>query len=159
MLFRSAVPNHQTGRVTAIDARSVAAMSGTFGYELDLEKLSVEEKDKIREQIAEYKKLAPLILNGRYYRLTNPFTDEVAAWQYVSEDKEEVLFNAVQLEIHGNMTPVFVRLKGLERGVFYQEEQTGVLYPSDILMEVGLPLQNEQYEYQFYQITLHKSAN
>ena len=155
----SAVPNHQTGRVTAIDARSVAAMSGTFGYELDLEKLSVEEKDKIREQIAEYKKLAPLILNGRYYRLTNPFTDEVAAWQYVSEDKEEVLFNAVQLEIHGNMTPVFVRLKGLERGVFYQEEQTGVLYPSDILMEVGLPLQNEQYEYQFYQITLHKSAN
>ena len=152
----SAVPNHQTGRVTAIDTRSVAAMSGTFGYELDLEKLSAKEKNTIREQIAEYKKLAPLILNGRYYRLTNPFTDEVAAWQYVSEDKEEILFNAVQLENHGNMTPVFVRLKGLENGVFYQEEKTGVLYPSDILMEIGLPLQSEQHEYQSYQMKFVK---
>ena len=152
----SAVPNHQTGRVTAIDTRSVAAMSGTFGYELDLEKLSAKEKDTIREQIAEYKKLAPLILNGRYYRLTNPFTDEVAAWQYVSEDKEEILFNAVRLENHGNMTPVFVRLKGLENGVFYQEEKTGVLYPSDILMEIGLPLQSEQHEYQSYQMKFVK---
>lgn len=152
----SAVPNHQTGRVTAIETRSVAAMSGTFGYELDLGKLSANEKDKIREQIAEYKKLAPLILNGRYYRLTNPFTDEVAAWQYVSEDKKEVLFNAVLLENHGNMTPVFVKLKGLENGVFYQEEKTGVLYPSDILMEIGLPLQSGLHEYQSYQMKFVK---
>ena len=152
----SAVPNHQTGRVTAIDTRSVAAMSGTFGYELDLEKLSAKEKNTIREQIAEYKKLAPLILNGRYYRLTNPFTDEAAAWQYVSDDKEEVLFNAVLLENHGNMTPVFVKLKGLENGAFYQEEKTGVLYPSDILMEIGLPLQSGQHEYQSYQMKFVK---
>ena len=154
----SAVPNHQTGRSTSLDTRGVVAMSGNFGYELDLEKLSEEEKDKIRQQIIEYKRLAPLILNGRYYRLTSPFTDEVAAWLYVSEDKREVLFHAVQLEIHGNMTPVYVRLKGLESGAVYKEEQTGIFYPADILMETGLPLQCELREYQPYQMKFVKQG-
>lgn len=148
----SAAPNHQTGRYTSLDTRGVVAMSGSLGYELDLMKLSSEEKVKIREQIACYKKWESLIMNGRYYRLSDPFTDGIAAWQYVSEDKKEVLFNAVQLEIHGNMTPVYVRLKGLEKGVFYKEEKTGISYPADLLMEIGLPLQSELKEYQSYQM-------
>ncbi len=154
----SAVPNHQTGRSTSIDTRGVVAMSGTFGYELDLTKISEDEKDKIREQIKEYKKLAPLILDGRYYRLTNPFIDEVAAWQYVSEDKKEVLFNAVQLAYHGNMTPNYIRLKGLETGAVYSEEKTGISYPADLLMEIGLPLQSEKQEYQAYQMKFVKEG-
>lgn len=152
----SAVPNHQTGRSTSLDTRGVVAMSGTFGYELDLTRLSAEEKDKIREQIACYREQAPLIMDGRYYRLTNPFTDETAAWQYVSEDKKKVLFHAVQLEIHGNMTPIYVRLKGLESGAVYREEKTGVSYPADLLMEVGLPLRGEMKEYQSYQMNFEK---
>lgn len=39
----SACPNHQTGRTTPIDTRAVVAMSGTFGYELDLGKLKCTE--------------------------------------------------------------------------------------------------------------------
>lgn len=152
----SAVPNHQTGRSTSFATRGVVAMSGSFGYELDLAKLSDEEKAKIKEQTARYRELMPLIMNGRYYRLTNPYTDEIAAWQYVSEDKTETLFNAVQLEIHGNMTPVYVRLKGLESGAVYREEKTGVSYPADLLMEIGLPLQSEMKEYQAYQMKFVK---
>ena len=34
----SAVPNHQTGRVTDMNTRGVVAMTGAFGYELDLGK-------------------------------------------------------------------------------------------------------------------------
>ena len=47
-----AVPNHQTGRVTPLDTRAVVAYSGIFGYELDLTKLSIDEKEKIKEQTA-----------------------------------------------------------------------------------------------------------
>ena len=47
----SAVPNHQTGRKTPLHTRGVVAMSGTFGYELDLMNLSEEEKQEIRDQI------------------------------------------------------------------------------------------------------------
>ncbi len=152
----SAAPNHQTGRSTPLDTRGIVAMAGTFGYELDLAEISDEEKNQIKEQVACYRKVMPLIQDGRYYRLTNPFTDEVAAWQYVSEDKKEVLFHAVQIEIHGNMTPLYVPLKGLEEGAVYKEETTGMSYPADVLMEIGLPLQGEQKEYQSYQLMFVK---
>lgn len=152
----SAVPNHQTGRSTSLETRSVVAMSGTFGYEIDLAALSKEEKDNIKEQVACYRKLAPLILNGRYYRLTNPFTDNAAAWEYISEDKKEVLFYMVQLEIHGNMPPIYIQLKGLEKGAAYKEETTNVLYPADILMEIGLPFQSDLQEYKSYEMKFIK---
>ena len=42
----SAIPNHQTGRKTNIDTRAVVAMSGSFGYEMDLGIISEEEKIK-----------------------------------------------------------------------------------------------------------------
>ena len=36
----SAVPNHQTGRITPVETRGTVAMAGSFGYELDLNLLS-----------------------------------------------------------------------------------------------------------------------
>ena len=57
MLFRShvsAVPNHQTGRVTSLHTRGVVAMAGTFGYELDPGKLSDREKEEVKEQVARF---------------------------------------------------------------------------------------------------------
>ena len=80
----SAVPNHQTGRVTPIEARATVAMAGTFGYELDLGKLSEGEKEEIKKQVAFYKENAALITGGEYYRLTNPFENEAAAWAMIS---------------------------------------------------------------------------
>lgn len=85
----SAVPNHQTGRKTPLHTRGVVAMSGTFGYELNLMKLSEEEKQEIREQIAEYKSYASIIQNGLYYRLSNPTTEEICAWEFVHTDEKE----------------------------------------------------------------------
>lgn len=42
----SSVPNHQTGRVTDMHTRGVVALTGAFGYELDLGKLSQEDKQE-----------------------------------------------------------------------------------------------------------------
>lgn len=42
----SAVPNHQTGRVTSLKTRGITAMAGTFGYELNPALLSDEERKK-----------------------------------------------------------------------------------------------------------------
>ena len=94
--------------------RAVTAMTGTFGYELNLGKLTEEEKQEVREQINQYHKYAELIQKGRYYRLTNPFVDEAGAWEVVSEDGKEALLNVVMLEKHGNMTVKYVQLCGLD---------------------------------------------
>ena len=150
----SAVPNHQTGRKTPLHTRGVVAMSGTFGYELNLMKLSEEEKQEIREQIAEYKRYAPIIQNGLYYRLSNPTTEEICAWEFVHTDEKEqskVLLNIVMQVIHGNMTVNYVKLQGLEETAVYREEKSGKRYTGAALMYGGMPLPIESGEYQAYQ--------
>ena len=150
----SAVPNHQTGRKTPLHTRGVVAMSGTFGYELNLMKLSEEEKQEIREQIAEYKSYAPIIQNGLYYRLSNPTTEEICAWEFVHTDEKEqskVLLNIVMQVIHGNMTVNSVKLQGLEETAVYREEKSGKRYTGAALMYGGMPLPIEPGEYQAYQ--------
>ncbi|CUM92741.1 Alpha-galactosidase [[Ruminococcus] torques] len=150
----SAVPNHQTGRKTPLHTRGVVAMSGTFGYELNLMKLSEEEKQEIREQIAEYKSYAPIIQNGLYYRLSDPTTEEICAWEFVHTDEKEqskVLLNIVMQVIHGNMTVNYVKLQGLEETAVYREEKSGKRYTGAALMYGGMPLPIESGEYQAYQ--------
>lgn len=148
----SAVPNHQTGRITSMKTRGVVAMAGTFGYELDLKSLTEEEKEEIRSQIADYHRYAPLIQNGLYYRLSDPFTEEFGAWAFVSEDQREVLFNVVMQEVHGNMTVNYVKMQGLKEDVWYEESASKKRYTGIALMEAGLPLPVETGEYQAYQM-------
>ena len=130
----SAVPNHQTGRITSLHTRGVVAMAGTFGYELDPGKLTEEEKAEIREQVKAYKRAASLIQTGDYYRLSDPFRDTCAAWAFVSENRDRVLLNAVMTEIHGNMPVSYVRLKGLEPETLYRDTKTGETYYGSALM-------------------------
>ena len=148
----SAVPNHQTGRVTSLATRNITAMAGTFGYELDLGRLSEEDKQEIRRQVADYHRYAPLIQNGLYYRLTNPFEQQVGAWQFISEDQSQVLICAVMLEVHGNMPVNYVKPKGLKSGCMYREQVSGRLYAADALMETGIPLPVTFGEYDAHQM-------
>ncbi len=148
----SAVPNHQTGRITSLHTRSVVAMAGTFGYEFNPDLLSEEEKEEIQEQITRYKKYEGLICKGDYYRLSNPFENACAAWAFVSEDREQVLLSVVMQEIHGNMTVNYVRLKGLDPNAVYRDAATGICYHGSALMAAGMPMPVEMGEYRAYQI-------
>ena len=150
----SAVPNHQTGRITSLHTRGVVAMAGTFGYELNLGKLSEEEKMEIRLQVEEYRKFAPLIQTGLYYRLSDPAREEYAAWAFVSEDQKEVLLNVVLQEIHGNMTVNYVKLQGLKCSAIYRDTETGKSYNGAALMEAGIPMPVEMGEFKAYQMHL-----
>ena len=72
----SVCPNHQSGRTTPFETRGIVASAGTFGYELDLMKMSEEEKKTAREQILKYKEMEHLVQSGDYYRLVNPFENK-----------------------------------------------------------------------------------
>lgn len=148
----SAVPNHQTGRVTDIATRGAAAMTGAFGYELDLGKLDEDERVKIKEQIASYHKLAPLIQQGDYYRISNPYEDEYGAWMVVDQEKNSALLSVVLLNIHGNMPVIYVRLDGLDREREYRDADTGKVYSGAALMEAGMPIPLRLGDYQARQI-------
>ena len=110
----SASPNHQTGRKTPLSTRGVVAMSGAFGYELDLSALSDEDCEEIKEQIKRYKEIEPIIHSGKLYRLSKMSdTDHFMAWQYVSPDQCRSVLNIVVTNPLANSAPVHVDLKGL----------------------------------------------
>ena len=110
----SASPNHQTGRNTPLSTRGVVAMSGVFGYELDLTKLSDEECGEIREQVRRYKELEPLVRDGILYRLSGMREmEQYASWEYVSRDGSRAVLNLVVTAPAANFTPVYVKPKGL----------------------------------------------
>lgn len=148
----SAVPNHQTGRSTSMNTRSVVAMSGTFGYELNPKKLSGEEKEEIKEQVLRYKQYADLIQTGDYYRLSSPYEDAYTAWQFVSRDKKRALFNVVLTESYGNPEVTYIRLRGLAPETIYRELGSGREYYGKTLMEAGVNVPVAMGEYQAFQM-------
>lgn len=152
----SAVPNHQTGRVTSMHTRGVAAMSGTFGYELNPALLNAKEKAEIRAQLAQYREYQELIREGDYYRLSNPFQDNFAAWMVVSDDRSNALVSVIRLTAEANLPAAYVTLKGMEEDAFYREKTTGKVYPGAALMEAGILLPAAVSEYEAYQIELER---
>ena len=153
----SAVPNHQTGRSVSMETRAVVAMAGTFGYELDLTALTREEKEQVRRHIREYREFYPVIADGDYYRLSDPFSDSAALWEFVSQNQEEVLLCGIALEVHGNMPSSYVRLKGLDPDGIYQDMDTGKRYSGGALMRAGFPLPVRTGDYPSWRIHFTKA--
>lgn len=148
----SAVPNHQTGRVTPFHTRGIVAMAGTFGYELDVNVLSVEEKEEIRKQVEIYKQNYDLIQKGVYYRLTSPYENsDFTSWQFVSEDKTRSLLSVVFYQSHGNPNFHTVLLRGLKEKTLYQISGRDKVYSGAALMNAGLELPSTWGDYQSFQ--------
>ena len=145
----SAVPNHQTGRSVSIRTRSVVASCGTYGFELDPEKMTKEEMQEARKGLEEYKATENLRLCGDFYRLSNPFMNQdFCLWQFVSKEKKETLVEGVILRHQANSPVFYVYLRGLKADARYQRTDTGRVYSGAALMKAGLPLPLELGEYQ-----------
>lgn len=151
----SAVPNHQTGRTIPFYTRGVVAMAGTFGYELDINKLTKEEKVMIKEQVVEYKQHYQLINQGEYYRLTNPYENQYfTAWQFVSKDKEHSLVQVIFHPSQANANFYTVMLRGLDQNASYHVSGRETTYSGAALMYAGLELPDCVGDYQAFQFTI-----
>jgi len=136
----SAVPNHQVGRVTSLETRGLVAMSGNFGYEMDLSRLSEEERKVVRKQVRLYKEIRSLVQQGEMYRLKSPFAGNEAAWMFVSEDRREAVAFWFQVLAQPNPPLRTLRLKGLDPDLDYRSLNTGAVYGGDVLMNAGIEL-------------------
>lgn len=134
----SAIPNHQVDRMTPLNTRGIVAMSGNFGYELDITKLSDEEKEIIKEQVKEYKEIRETIQFGDYYRLSNPFEDNDVAWMFLSKDKDEVIVSFVRQSAVPHPKFVSIQLVGLDEDSSYEIVGEDTIIGGDELMYVGL---------------------
>lgn len=136
----SAVPNHQVGRTTPLSFRGDVAMSGNFGYELDLTRFTEEECEIVKSQIAAYKELRGLVQQGDMYRLLSPFEGNETAWIFVSEDREEALLFYFRVLAEPNAPLSRVKLEGLNPRRNYRLANGEEVYGGDRLMYAGLPM-------------------
>ena len=120
----SACPNHQTGHSVPLDTRALVAMSGTFGYEMDLNTLSGVEKEAVKEQIKRFDSHYELIQNGDYYRLSDPQKDDYTAWAFAAPDGSELLVNVVFTHTRSNSKGIHLRLPGLDSTGLYRLQHT-----------------------------------
>lgn len=132
-------PNHTVGRVTPFETRGIVALAGTFGYELDVTKITEEDRAMIPEQVAMYHKYNDLVRNGDYYRIAsyqqNHYYD---CYAVVAKDKSEALVTYVQVLNRPNYHSRNIRLTGLAPEKRYRIEGEERTYYGDTLMNAGI---------------------
>ncbi len=134
----SVAPNHQVNRVTPLDTRASVAYFGTFGYELDLNALTEEEREEVKAQIRFMKDHRQLLQFGAFYRLQSPFEGNVAAWMVVSEDKKEAIVGWYRILNGVNLPNSRLRLQGLDEETQYRVSGLEGRYGGAELMYAGL---------------------
>ena len=144
----SAVPNHQTGRVTPFATRGHVALSGTFGYELDLNLVSEDEKQMVKEQLAEFDRCYELTHEGDYYRLTKPGEQTLMAWGFVAKDQSRAMVTVVATDAEGNPLAQHVPVKGLAEGRKYRCYYDGSVHDGSVWNNCGLALKKVLKEYE-----------
>lgn len=138
----SVSPNHQLHRNTPLYTRANVAYFGTFGYELDLNKLTEDEQEQVKAQIDFMKQYRGVIQFGTFYRLISPFekNGNITAWMVVSQDKRTALVGWYRVLNGVNIPFSRVHLQGLNPDFCYERIGADGCYYGDELMNAGLVL-------------------
>ena len=122
---------------------AMVAMSGNFGYEFDLSKLSKTELEQAKTYAKMYKEIRNTVQYGDFYRLENPYTSDFCSFEFVDEDKAVVFTYQTREKTNGAERRI--QLVGLQENEQY--ECDGHVYYGEELMKLGIRIPLEQYDY------------
>lgn len=134
----SEIPNHAVFRNTPLHTRANVAYFGTFGYEVNLTKMSTYELEIIKKQISFMKQYRELIQLGDFYRLLSPFESNETAWIVVSKDKEIAIVGYYRTLQEVNVGYRRLKLVGLDANKNYTISNNYYECYGDELMNIGL---------------------
>lgn len=150
----SVCPNHTVGRSTPFATRGMVALAGTFGYELDITKLSAEEKELVTRQTAMYHRFHGLVAEGDYYRIASYRENHrYDCFQVSSRDGAESLVFYVQVMNEASTHSPILRLHGLTEDAIYKvwkvdmegeellKEENCTLVSGSVLQYGGIPME------------------
>lgn len=139
-------PNQQVFRETALETRANVAYFGNLGYELDVNNLWDVEKEEIKKQIQFYKENREVFQFGEFYRIKNPYNNNISAWMVKSNDEKTIILGCYKLLNHANEGKERVKLFGLDKDGDYK-----LSYPyekgfkGDELMNVGISMNDDYF--------------
>ncbi|WP_270508207.1 alpha-galactosidase [Lactobacillus gasseri] len=148
----SVSPNEQNGRITPLKTRGIVAMWGDLGYELDLTKMNEKDRQSVKEQVKEYKKIRKVTQYGTFYRLKNAQTSNQCAWETVSRDKNEVVLSVVKVMASAQPDFTKPKLVGLDPNKPYEDQASHKVYGGDELMNLGIydPIEHGDFKAYMY---------
>ncbi len=155
----SAIPNHQTGRITSLTTRANVAFGGIFGYELDLTKMTEEELAQVKELTETAKAIQPLVLDGDFYRLRSPYETNECIWELVSRDRSRafVLCSRILAVIkRSRYYDPKIRLKGLDENAIYRDTVHNIEYSGSLLMNRGISVDYPVEDFATYGMLLER---
>lgn len=139
-------PNQQVFRETTLETRANVAYFGNLGYELDVNNLWDVEKEEIKKQIQFYKENIEVFQFGKFYRIKNPYNNNISAWMVKSNDEKTIILGCYKLLNHANEGKERVKLFGLDKDGDYK-----LSYPyekefkGDELMNVGISMNDDYF--------------
>lgn len=144
-------PNHVVGRNTPFETRGHVALAGSFGYELDITRISPEERAQIPGQVEMCRRYQSLMQKGDYYRLASWTMEKpYDCWEVAEKDGSQALVTFVQVLAQPNMHSRFIYLKGLLEDAVYSLEGTEEVYTGEELMKCGYPVPSEKGDFRSY---------
>lgn len=144
-------------KIASYKEKAILALFGTYGYEMNPNLLTEEEKSEINEVAKVYKKYHNAVINnGTLYHITNPDLSNLIILQSVSKDRcSSLILVANKLSEQDKFR--FVKLKGLDKNTLYKNSFDGSVNTGDYFMNVGLNLSGEWFnEFSFKLIILEK---
>ena len=135
----AACPSHTNHRTTPFETRGRVSLPGCFGYELDLTRLTPEEKAMIPTQLEEYRKFGPVFHDGDYYRLAS-FRENHSydALMAISKDRKTAVIDYVEVESRARFRAVRLNPAGLAENLYYRSSLTGEVRSGAGWMYAGL---------------------
>lgn len=136
----SACPNHQTKHNTPFYSRANIAHLGATGYELDPDVISEEERAQIAAQVAAYREIEDLVLEGDLYRLSSTASSNFFAEELVAKDCSRALITAMRAISVANDEIRTVYPRGLDDDALYHIRELDINLHGRTLMNAGLKL-------------------
>lgn len=130
----------------------VAAMC-KLGFDIRVDNMDVNQVTFCRQAVDNFRRLAPVTLDGDLYRLVSPYDGDHAAAMYAATDKNKAVVFAFDMHPRYSEGVQPVRLQGLDATKRYKVEEinlmpgarsslgeNGKVFSGDYLMKVGLNL-------------------
>ena len=148
-----AMSSHVTNwnKESSIKFRVDVASIGKLGFDIELDKLSDEEKEFCKQALLNYKSFQKTIWHGDMYRLQDPYENPIASIQYVNQEKtSSVVFSFLvsqRFQTFYSNEPIL--FKGLDPKKTYEIEEVNlfdgniteidqeVIYSGEYLMKFG----------------------
>ncbi len=154
----STIGSHaNANEITPYKTKASLALFGTYGYEMNPNKLKENEIKELLEVADIYKKYHQQVIQlGDLYHILSPNDTNFICLESVSKDKEAALVLLMNLLKEGDSYR-FIKLKGLEPDSYYYNSYDNCTYKGEYYEKVGLNFTRDWFdEFKCLLITINK---